>query len=194
MSAALQTRQRPCRRASVKWIVRQTERLLAVVGAGFLLYALTLNLSVVSSESMSPTLKGTDRSNGDWVLTERVSYWFRHPRRWEIVTFRSSEGLQVMKRVAGLPCESVSVADHAVSINHKSIAAPGEVQAVKYLACGNLRNGRSCPCGDGYYVLGDCSEDSQDSRFDGPIADKQVIGRAWLIVWPPSRIRFLTPG
>lgn len=194
MSGVSAAKQGSFRRSPVRWILRQVERLLAVVGGGFILYTLTINVSVMTSESMTPTLRGTGRADGDWVLTEKVSYWFRSPRRWEIVTFHDNDGLQVMKRVAGLPCESVSLAEHAININGSPVAAPGEVRAVKYLAFGNLHGGKSCPCGDGYYVLGDCSSDSQDSRFDGPLAKKRIMGRAWLIIWPPSRIRFLTPG
>jgi len=44
-----------------------------------------------------------------------------------------------------------------------------------------------------YHVLGDDTRDSQDSRFDGPIPTDQIKARAWLIVWPFSRIGFVNP-
>jgi signal peptidase I len=167
---------------------------LAVVGLLFIIYHAGFNLSVVLSPSMSPTLRGggDQHEPSDWVLAENVSYWFRSPRRFEVVCFRSDDGVDVMKRVAGLPNETVGVKNFWVTINGIPPDRPPQLASIKYFGFGRLLREKTCPCGpNGYFVLGDDSKDSQDSRFDGPVDGSRIRARAWLIVWPPKRIGFV---
>jgi len=176
-------------RRTARWV----EHFFAALGVLFLTYHLFFDLSVVVSRSMSPTLLGTSAENGDWVLTEKLSFGFRKPRRWEVVTFETEDGLQVMKRVAGLPGESVTLAAGELRVNGEALLRPASIRKLEYLAYGRVRNGRAVECGSGYFVLGDHSTDSADSRFEGPVEPRRIIGRAWLVVWPPSRIGFVSP-
>jgi signal peptidase I len=141
-------------------------------------------LHEIVSPSMSPVLTG-DATGGDWVLAERVTRWVRGPRRFDVVAFRNSEGLTVMKRVAGLPGETVSVSGGRLLVGGQPVL--GQPTHVTYLAYGNLAGGRRVECGEGYYLLGDDSRDSQDSRFDGPIPARSLRSRAWLRLWPLRR-------
>jgi signal peptidase I len=167
---------------------------LAVVGGLLLVYHLGFDLSVVVSESMAPALRGTSREDGEWVLLEKVSYWLRPPRRWEVVSFIDEEfNIQVMKRVVGLPGETVSLRDDRLHIDGEAVPVPEPLHHLKYMQSGNLRRGRSVPCGDGYYVLGDDTMDSEDSRFTGPIKLSSIRGRAWLVVSPLGAARFVNP-
>ncbi|HUT35818.1 MAG TPA: signal peptidase I [Planctomycetota bacterium] len=181
-----------CRRW-LRRLFRWGEHLLAVAGILFIIYHVGFDLTVMTSPSMAPTLRGTCVKDGDWVLSERVAYWFRRPRRWEIVAFHSSDGVPVMKRVVGLPGEEVSLRDGRVLVNGSPVAYPPALGGIKYVPDGMLHRGRAAKCGEGYFVLGDDSGDSQDSRYDGPVALDRIERRAWLIVWPPSRIRWVTP-
>jgi signal peptidase I len=152
------------------------------------------DLSVVVSGSMAPALRGTSREDGEWVLLEKVSYWLRPPRRWEVVSFIDEEfNIQVMKRVVGLPGETVSLRDDRLHIDGEAVPVPEPLRHLKYMESGNLRRGRSVACGDGYYVLGDDTMDSEDSRFTGPIKTSSIRGRAWLVVSPLSAARFVNP-
>ena len=99
--------ERKPRRRPVRWLLRQVEHGLALVGLGTLVHFTCFNLSRIASDSMAPTLRGHDRRTGDLVLTERVSLRFRQPRRWEVIAFQMEDGTQVMKRVVGLPGERV---------------------------------------------------------------------------------------
>jgi signal peptidase I len=171
--------------------MRWTVRGFAVFGAIVAIYWLTLDISVVVSPSMSPTLQGTSVDNGDRVVTEKVSYWFRAPRRWEVITFTNAVGEKRMKRVAGLPGENVQMLTlRELLIDGQPIEIPPSLNN-KYLRYGNLKDGKPLPCGDGYYVLGDDLRDSDDSRFNGPTPATHVVGRAWLIVWPFARFGFV---
>ena len=184
--------ERPWRRR-LRRALRVAEHCFAAVGALMLVYHLGFSLSVVASPSMSPTLRGESLEDGDWVLTERVSYCLRRPKRWEVATMRKADGLQVMKRVVGLPGEEVSLRDGQVTVDGEAAPRPSSLASVKYFAYGNLHGGRSVACGDGYFVLGDDSKDSQDSRFEGPVSPEGIKGRAWLIVWPLSRLGRVNP-
>ena len=169
------------------------EHVFAALGLAFVIYHLLFDLSVMASPSMSPTLQGTGAENGDWVLTERLSLLLRGPRRWEVIAFRNNEGQQVMKRVVGLPGETVSLAGSSLLVGGEPLARPKSLDCIEYIAYGKLHKGKEAECGDGYFVLGDDSVDSQDSRFEGPVEPGRVRGRAWLVVWPPARIGFVNP-
>lgn len=172
----------------MRLVLRYVERVLAWFGAIVGIYWLTMDFSVVISPSMSPTLQGTNPDEGDRVLTEKVSRWFRQPRRWEVITFLNDTGDKRMKRVVGLPGESVQmVRPGELLINGKPVEYP-PVLDHKYLRFGNLADGKPVPCGNGYYVLGDDLKDSDDSRFNGPVPASRLMGRAWLIVWPTNRL------
>ena len=177
----------------IRPVLKWSEHVLAAFGVIFIAYYLLFDFSVMVSDSMAPTLCGTSVSNGDRVLTEKLTLHFRRPHRWEVVTFISGDGIQVMKRVVGLPGETVSLRDGVLLVEGVPAERPASLRGIRYLAYGNLASGRAVQCGDGYYVLGDESGDSFDSRFDGPIAPRQFIGRTWLILWPLSRVGFVNP-
>jgi len=173
---------------------RYTEHCLALVGLGTIVFYLCFDISRMASESMSPTLCGWDYERGDLVLTERVSYWFRNPRRWEVITFRAPAVGQVMKRVVGLPGERVRMLpDGQILINGRKIPRPEKLRDLEYFPYGNLAAGQTADCGDGYYVLGDFSRDSDDSRFNGPVKPEQIVGRAWVILSPAERRGWVDP-
>ena len=140
---------------------------------------------------MAPTLRGTSYQNGDRILVEKVTGLWRAPKRWEIYFLYDAEGTPVAKRVIGLPGEKVSVKDNRVCINGREIQTPLRVQSLKYYARGNLVGGREVDCGEGFFVMGDDSKDSWDSRYLGPVSKTQFRGRAWCILSPLDRFRLL---
>jgi len=180
------------RRAALRRIARFLERTLAVVGLSFLLYHGCFDVSVIAEGSMQPTLQG-NRTSGDWILAEKVSRRLSCLSRWDVVAFRNNEGIQVMKRVVGLPGETVGIADSRVLINGKVVEIPAKLSFLRYYDYGNVREGKTVACGRGYYVMGDDSKDSEDSRYEGPIEPERLFARAWLRVWPWSRIGWVSP-
>jgi signal peptidase I len=166
---------------------------LAFFGLICFIYFVAFDLTKVVSNSMAPTLKGDGNAGSDWILSEKISYWFRYPRRWEIMQFITSDFMIVAKRVVGLPGELVSIEDREVAINGSLVPTPASIEFLKYFAYGRLQRGRQAACNEGYFVLGDDSRDSDDSRFEGPIQWNQVRARVWLRVWPLSRFGFVNP-
>src|SRR5262249_35849051 len=128
---------------------------------------------------------------GDRIIVEKVTGYFRSPRRWEIYYMHDAEGNTVAKRIVGLPGERISVRENRVCINGTEAARPAQLQFLKYHALGNLERGQEVDCGTGYFVLGDDSVDSYDSRYLGPVKPEQFHGRVWCIVRPLARFGFV---
>lgn len=171
---------------------------LALVIKGFLLQAF-----VIPSTSMVPTLE-----RGDRVLVNKLAMSLGGPSRGEVLVFHNplldelhrgplaaalhwmGEGLGVgqpmdeflIKRVVGLPGDTVSVKGDGVYINGRKLAEP----------YANLQHGAG-PLGtwnvprDSLFMMGDNRGDSEDSRVFGAIPVDTVVGRAFLRMWPPTR-------
>ena len=134
----------------------------------------------VSGHSMETTL-----SDGDNLIVDKISYRFRDPERFEIIVFpfQYEEHTYYIKRIIGLPGETVQVIDGYVYIN-------GEVLDENYglevmddpgIAAEPITLG-----GDEYFVLGDNRNHSSDSRDPsvGVLHRDDIMGRAWIRIWP----------
>ena len=179
------------RRFTVRKSLRWAERVLALVGLCFIIYRLGFEVMVMTSDSMSPTLRGNAYDNGDRILVEKVTGWFRRPHRWEIYFFYDAEGTPVAKRIVGLPGEKISIRQQRIYINGSEIQPPERLRFLKFYPFGNLLGGKEADCGSGYYVLGDDSRDSYDSRYLGPVAGSRFRGRVWCILGPRGRRGFV---
>jgi len=179
------------RHSRIRKCLRLAEHVLAAIGCWFIVCSAAFEFTVMTSDSMAPTLCGTAYDNGDRIVVEKVSGWFRKPRRWEVCYFYNDEGIPIAKRIVGLPGERISIRNNRVCVNQSEIRLPERLRFLNYYPYGNLRNGREINCGEGYYMLGDDSHDSYDSRFIGPVKGERFRGRVWCVVWPFGRIGFV---
>jgi signal peptidase I len=170
-------------RGAIEWVI-----ILAVaVLAALLLRAFVVQPYFIPSGSMETTL-----DIGDKVLVNKLSYDFHPVHRGDIVVFSKppndySPGIKdLIKRVIGLPGETISASGGSVYINGAKLAEPWLPKGTQTAAFGPV----SIPAGE-YFVMGDNRGDSADSRVIGPIPKKLIVGRAFLIIWPLSRIRTL---
>jgi signal peptidase I len=133
----------------------------------------------VYGQSMEPNLHAGQR-----LIVEKISYRFHSPRRGDIVVLRLPEqrGNFLIKRVIGLPGETVEVRDQNVLINGHPIDESYLDQPIRY-----SMSPRQVP-EDSVFVLGDNRGFSNDSRSFGPVAISNIIGRAWIRYWPPERM------
>ncbi len=184
---------KPFLRGGIRSLFRFMRNAFAIIGLVLVINYLFFGLSMVVSSSMKPTLQGEGGPGSDWLLCEKFTYWYRSPQRWEVVTFRNVDGLFVAKRVVGLPGEEISLDDLKPVIDGTKLFPPKPLSFLRYYEWGNLNNGKIAASGTGYYVLGDDSRDSADSRFDGPVQPEDIQSRAWLRVWPWHRIGFVNP-
>jgi signal peptidase I len=172
-------------------LLRWVEHLLACTGLCFIFYHLCFEVTVMTSDSMAPALNGTCYENGDSVLLEKVTGRFLTPRRWEIYFFYDSEGNPVAKRVVGLPGERIAIKKNEIYINGTPLQRPINLQTNRYFGYGSLANNHEVDCGKGYFMLGDASADSLDSRYTGIVTRDRFRGRAWCILWPSAHAGFV---
>ena len=143
----------------------------------------------IPSGSMHPTL-----IEGDRILVNKFLYRFRPPRRGEIVVFHFPEDPKrpFIKRLAGLGGDAMEIHDGRVLVNGQPEESP-IMQGFHYYNQGQYgQDAHPVTVPEhNYFVLGDNSGSSHDSRFWGFVTERLMIGRAMCIFWPPNRIRIL---
>lgn len=145
---------------------------LAAALVGFLALA---NPWLVNGMSMSATLQ-----SGEVLLVERLDV--KDLARGQVVIFQPPiagyTGIPFVKRVIGLPGDTVSIQDGAVYLNGQRLEEP-YVAAGEVTATSSTPFSVTVPAGS-VFVLGDNREDSYDSRSYGPVPVASIVGRAWL--------------
>jgi len=173
---------------------RECAEIFAVAAVStFLLRAYVVEARFIPSRSMLPTMHVDDR-----LLIEKVSQRFRAPRRGEIVVFGAPAAAKdidnaLIKRVIGLPGETVSIHDGRVWINDRPLKEPYLKEPPRYpepdWAALGMPHG-VVPAGH-LFMMGDNRNNSQDSHVFGPVPVRNVIGHPVLRFWPPARIAWV---
>ena len=135
----------------------------------------------VEGYSMEPTLFGQQR-----LIIEKVSYKFHTPERNDIIVIKVPQyNEHFIKRIIGLPGETLEIREGVVYINGKPLSEP----YVNGVPRGNYP---PLTIPDGYiFVMGDNRNNSVDSRSFGPIPIENIVGHAWLRYWPPNEIELM---
>ena len=151
-----------------------------VLAITFLIITFVGQRTHVSGESMENTL-----DDGDQLIVDKLTYRFHDPERFDIIVFpfRYKDNTYYIKRIIGLPGETVQIADGEIYINGEVLEESygREVMQDAGMAAEPITLGD-----DEYFVLGDNRNYSSDSR-DPSVAlihRKEIIGRAWLRIWP----------
>lgn len=167
--------------------------LVVAATAALLLRAYVVAPYYIPSESMEPTLHGCTGCDDDHILVDKVSYRFHDPRQSDIVVFDKPDGVSVppgedvlIKRVIALPGDKIEIRKGRVIIDGTALEESYLNKDKSCYAQENL-SARTIPQGR-VFVMGDNRCDSTDSRVFGPIPESSIVGRAWLIIWPLTRI------
>lgn len=134
----------------------------------------------VRGDSMAPNFH-----NSDYLIIDEISYRFENPARGEVVVFRfpQDKSQYYIKRIIGLPEETVEIKNGQVTISNKDNPA-GYVLSEPYLDQ-NTEGDMKIKLDDNeYFVLGDNRGASSDSRRWGALPKHLIIGRTWLRMWP----------
>ncbi len=135
----------------------------------------------VDGFSMLPTLQ-----DGEFVLVNRLAYRFDAPQRGDIIVFHfpPDPTQDLIKRVIGLPGDTINVQGGVVFVNDEPLPEPYIAQAPFYtgswvVPAGNL------------FVLGDNRNDSSDSHSWGMLPFENIVGKAVLIYWPFQNLQLI---
>jgi len=136
----------------------------------------------IPSGSMEPTLYPRDR-----VIVNKFIYRFSEPKRGDIIVFLPpNDNRDYIKRIIGLPGETLEIKKGVVYINQQQLSEPYKIKQPDLTNFGPFKIPPS-----NYFVMGDNRPNSSDSRVFGPLRKERIIGRAVLIYWPLSRLRWL---
>jgi len=180
-------------RVAIDWIVTIAGAIAIVLA----IKAWVVNPYRIPSSSMEPTLHcarpgvGCEARLSDRVLANRFIYHFRSPHRGEIIVFNTPQAAEnrcgasgtFVKRLIGLPGETVRERDGTVFIDGKKLNEP-------YVKPGRRDNESGTwpvPTGH-YFFMGDNRAQSCDSRRWGSVPRKDLIGKVFATYWPPYRI------
>ena len=159
--------------------------LLCVLGAVWLVITFVGQRTEVEGASMENTLH-----NGDNLIVDKLSYRFHDPERFDIIVFpfQFQDNTYYIKRIIGLPGETVQIMDDgSIYINGEKLEENYGIEVIKPETIG--RAAEPIELGDDeYFVMGDNRNNSSDSRTDmvGNIKRENIIGKAWLRIWPVS--------
>ena len=155
--------------------------LLAVVI--FLLLQVVMPRFEVVGSSMEPTLH-----DGQRLLVNKALYFFREPEAGEVVVFQPPDNRRAdyIKRIIALPGDVVEVKMGAVYVNGSPLDEPYIKDQPSYTL-----TPKEIP-ENSYFVLGDNRNNSNDSHKGWTVPRQNIVGKAWLSIWPPSQWGLIT--
>lgn len=186
MSAQVQHPDRP-RLTSGRKLRRDIIETVLLVIVIYTLVNLTTARAIVEGPSMQPNFY-----TGQLVVINVFAYYYASPQRGDVVVLHNPRSdcqdkigqtgcEDLIKRVIGLPNETVTITKGVVSINATPISEP-YVKDLCHVGC----DGTWTLKADQYFVLGDNRNNSYDGHSFGPIARSLIVGQAWIRYWPPQ--------
>lgn len=174
----------------MKEIISTLAYLLGVLCLTWLVITFVGQRTEVDGSSMEPML-----SDGDNLIVDKITYRFSDPKRFDIIVFpfQYQENTYFIKRIIGLPGETVQIDEQGnIYINGELLPESYGREVIQPENVGIAIN--SIVLGeDEYFVMGDNRNNSQDSRTEivGNIRRKDIVGRAWVRIWPLAKIGIL---
>ncbi|HQM15791.1 MAG TPA: signal peptidase I [Candidatus Woesebacteria bacterium] len=165
------------------------ETLVIALSIFLVVYLFLLQPHQVNGKSMVPNFE-----SGDYVLTDKISYRFGHPKRGDVIVFHApisancpqGTGCDYIKRVIATPGESVEIKNGKIFVN--SILLEENYLPDSFVTNSGdfTRNGPVVMGDNEYFVVGDNRSYSSDSRAWGPVDKELIVGKAFFRYWPPE--------
>lgn len=165
------------------------ESLLIAFILAMIIRAFVVQAFKIPTGSMKPTFM-----EGDRILVSKFIYKFKEPERGDVIVFKYPENpkLAFIKRLIGKSGDKVKIKNGRIMIDGKE-STDQQINANFYYnrgKYGGVEQEISIP-DNALFALGDNSANSRDSRYWGFVPDKNLIGKAILIYWPPNRVRLV---
>jgi len=175
----------PGARSGYGTVVREIVETVVLTAVIFVGIRLMVQNFRIEGRSMEPTLH-----TGQYLLVNKLAYFGpSEPGRGDIIVFQAwNQDKDFIKRVVGVPADTIEVRDNCVHVNGSCMDEP------------YLDQPTTDPIGpivlraDEYYVLGDNRSNSSDSRAYGPLPRDRIVGKAWVTYWPPEDIGLVPNG
>ena len=165
------------------------QAIVFVASIFILFYLFIAQPNQVNGRSMEPNF-----ADKELLLTDKISYHLRQPRRGEVVVFRAppsepcaEDECEYIKRIIGLPGETIMVSSGQVFINGLPLNESYLPASLSIDPGSFLSQGKQYIIPSDYYILmGDNRPHSRDSREFGPIKKEAIVGKAFFVYWPPK--------
>ena len=169
--------EQPKKRGCLRGVVDILETILVSVLLFVGINAVSARIRV-DGYSMYPTF-----DNGEFVIVNKLAYRWSEPKRGDIIVFHNprNPSVEYIKRIIGLPGETVTVSGGQVFIN-------GELLDEPYISEDPLYENEWIVPENALYVLGDNRNNSSDSHSWGALPVEYIVGKAMLVYWPPERV------
>ncbi len=191
-------------KAKKHWFREFIEIIVVAFLLAFVIKVFIFEFYKIPSGSMKPTLQ-----EGDRVVVVKFIYGarmpfinvripgFREPKAGDIVVFKApppNDPVAFIKRFIAGPGDTVEIKDGKLIVNGKEVNDPPAFRRVTYYNRGDYGiEGKPITVpNDSYFVLGDNSANSKDSRYWGFVPKNSLIGKAVLLIWPLNRMQTIT--
>jgi signal peptidase I len=164
-------------KGNVKGFILETVITLAIAVAIFIGARMAIQTYEVFQTSMLPNFHAGER-----VVVNKAVYWFREPRRGDVIICKAPNGEKFnwIKRIIGLPGDTVEIVRGVAYINDVPLDEPYVINSFTYSLT------KQTLAAETYFFLGDNRDVSNDSHRGWLLTRQDIIGKAWLVSWPPS--------
>lgn len=171
-----------------KFILSFIETVVVALVISVVLYLFIMTPHEVVGNSMHPTYK-----NGEMLMANKVLYRIKKPARGDVIIFKYSDNQDFIKRIIGLPGETVMLKDGKLYINGNMLNESNYLSSSIYTNGGEyLKEGETITVPEGrFFVCGDNRPHSSDSRMFGPIDSNDIKGKAWIVYFPFDQFRLV---
>ena len=171
------------------------ETVVVALSIFLIVYLFVMQPHQVNGMSMHPTFK-----DGEYLLTDKVSFKTGEPKRGDVVVFKAPEasqcpegtGCDFIKRIVAVPGDTVWVKNNKLYLNGEELKESYLSDEIITKAGSYTSNGPVKVPDGSYFVAGDNRSHSSDSRAWGPVPLDKIVGKVFFRYWPPNTLGVLT--